>query len=413
MQLLELADDRLAVVHDRQRNVFQEFSVAGETRHAVNVAARHGHLGLLRLLLERSACVGQKSEHHESALQVAVQNGHAEVVAFLLQHGAWDVEERRWEVLELAAEREMASVFESVRTSSSGVQAGTGSGSLSRAAHDSAEVPDAGCTELRACTPVSRLPTPHIAARREAWSREGPPSAVWHGGLRRICDDATAGTYSWGWSPLQSLPLTPASAAAGGAAAVPWPACVGSLHELSSGSARLRGELHRAIRKGDMDRLRATLARGAPLDAAVDLGYGERGTCVDWACVCGHPVVAMELLGLADAHGIGDALAVRSTAALLWAATMGNLELLRELLRRGADVGTRCPGPGQRSLLTQAVYSMRPEEALELLRSGAWEEEGKAQREHLLSWVQNRPSMAAAFREVGIGSQRSPLPAIR
>jgi len=185
------------------------------------------------------------------------------------------------------------------------------------------------------------------------------------------------------------------------------------LHELSGSEIRLRGELHRAIRKGDIDRRQALEKRGAPLNVAVDLRYGEKGTWVDWACVNGHPELGASLLALADRHGLGSSLAAASKASLLWSATMGHLDLLRELLRRKADVDMRCPGPTPRSLLAQAVYSAQPEATLELLRRGAWEKEPAPQREHLLSFAQSRAKMAAVFREAGVGNRHESLPFIQ
>merc|ERR1712048_1041615 len=79
----------------------------------------------------------------------------------------------------------------------------------------------------------------------------------------------------------------------------------------------------------------------------------------------------------------------------------GYIDVLSELLRRGADVGTPSHMNGE-SLLAVAVFGSRPAETRELLRYGAWERESSAQREQLLTWASSRRSVAEAFRDAGI-----------
>eukprot|EP00927_Polykrikos_kofoidii_P052099 TRINITY_DN45872_c0_g1_i1.p1 TRINITY_DN45872_c0_g1~~TRINITY_DN45872_c0_g1_i1.p1 ORF type:complete len:362 (-),score=38.57 TRINITY_DN45872_c0_g1_i1:104-1138(-) len=77
-------------------------NLATRTVRAVNLAAEHGHMDLLRRLLEGSAAVAQKNFQQESALHAAVKANQSEAAAVLLQHGAWRAEEQPREVLKLA-----------------------------------------------------------------------------------------------------------------------------------------------------------------------------------------------------------------------------------------------------------------------------------------------------------------------
>lgn len=177
-------------------------------------------------------------------------------------------------------------------------------------------------------------------------------------------------------------------------------------HELNSGEAKLRGELQRSIRKGDLERLRGLVLRGAPLQAAFDLGYGEKGNPVDLACISGLPEVALELLRLADQCGVGDALAVGAHAAFFWCVTQGYTEVLRELLDRGADIGRRLShgylGTTGSTALELAVFGLRKAETLELLRHGAWEKESAEKQKELMTMMRSRKQITAAFKEAGI-----------
>jgi len=188
---------------------------------------------------------------------------------------------------------------------------------------------------------------------------------------------------------------------------VPRPGSSAASHELTTEEVRLRGELHRSIRKGELDKIRGLVVRGAPLDACWDLGHGERGNCLDLACVAEHPESALVLLELADEQGLGDHLAVGAKSALFWSVSQGYLEVLQELLRRGADVAQHSPlgslkSVNGQSLLAVAVFGARKAETLELLKHGAWEQESEAQREQLLTWAASRKSVAEAFREAGV-----------
>merc|ERR1740121_2154143 len=132
---------------------------------------------------------------------------------------------------------------------------------------------------------------------------------------------------------------------------------------------------------------------------------------VDWAAVSGKPEVALILLELADQQDIGDTLAVEARAAFFWSVTQGYLELLRELLRRGADVGQPSPlrssdggiSDNGESALMAAVAGSRKEEMLELLRHGAWESEPEERKAKLLGMASRRKFVAEAFQEACIG----------
>merc|ERR1712232_1097229 len=67
---------------------------------------------LIRALLKGGASVGQKNKLMESALLVATRAKHAEAASVLLQNGAWAVEERHIDVLELASEGGVSCVLE-------------------------------------------------------------------------------------------------------------------------------------------------------------------------------------------------------------------------------------------------------------------------------------------------------------
>lgn len=239
------------------------------------------------------------------------------------------------------------------------------------------------------------------------WQKDGPHHGTLQGHVQEPSGPKEDGTVSWGWSPLNALPSTHLAAASGGATSLARPSAKSVTHELSAADAKLRGELIAAIRKGKVDIIRGLVERGAPLEAACDLGYGARGNVVDWACVCEKPEAALALLELADQQGIGDILAVEAHAGFYWATSQGYLEVLKELLRRGADVAQPSPlraaGDGE-SALVVAVVGSRKEEVLELLRYGAWDHEPEARRAKLLGMATRRRFIAEAFQEAGLGS---------
>jgi len=249
---------------------------------------------------------------------------------------------------------------------------------------------------------------PSITARRNAWFREGKPTRVYEEDRERVRVQNTDGFASWSWSPIHSIPSTSLSAASGGAAAVKDPELLRSPHELSSGDVRLRGELRRAITKGDVSRLEALVARGAPLDAAFDLGYGSTGTCVDLACCLGKAAAAMALIKCAEERGCCKHLAEASGTSLFWAITAGQLEVLRALLTHGARVDQQIGRQDGESLLGVAILGGRSAETLELLRFGAWDAESDEQKGKLLENAKLQAPIAAAFRQAGILPEDQP-----
>jgi len=418
MQLLELADGMRCLAEARPRpKVLPDIDVAGQTKVALAKAAHHGHLGLLKMLLERGAPVSQKTAEGYSALYMAVHGGKADAVTFLLQYKAWDAEHQKEQVLELAEKRSLALIF---------AEAVSGKGQFLPESTMSPRAEDAtlksvatktGLTPLQraetpstqACTsaPISPLATPSAGARRSDYLVNGLSNAITQEHVLRPPGPKPDGFTSWGWSPLQSLPHSPMAAASGGAVSLTRPVLSDvARHELRSTDVRLRGELHSAIRKGSIDKLRGLVDRGAPLEAACDLGYGVQGNCIDWACTCNHPEVALVLLELADQQGLGPILAMEAQAAFFWSVSQGHTEVLTQLLQRGADVSQKSPvrttDEPETALYVAAVGS-RKEEMLVLLRHGAWERETETARQKMLELATRRKFVAEAFHEVGIG----------
>lgn len=400
MQLLELADEiRHGLAEARPRPpVYEHINVAGETRVALCKAAELGHLGFLKMLLERGASVEQKNAEGFSALYCAVKNRQSEAVTLLLQFQALDCEERRDEVTAMALERGMVSLFGQAAQAAQGVT-----------------VRSLTTPSTRPSTSPSVLGTPSAGARRAHLLEHGHTNAITHKApaARGAKSD---GLVSWGWASLRSPPGTPLAAAGGGIVShgAPVYSAVAE-HTLSANESRLRGELRAAIKLGNIDKLNGLIARGAPLECKFDLGYGAQGNCVDWACVCGKPEVALVLLKHGDDRGIGDLLAVEAHAGFFWSVSQGHLEVLRDLLRRGADVGQRSKVKGleePETALLVAVTGSRREEMAELLRYGAWERETEAARKTLLEMATRRRFAAQAFHAAGIGdfeAQLAPL----
>lgn len=322
------------------------------------VARSWRHLAFLLMLLERGAPAGQCGLGGESALEAAVRGSHEKVALQLLQHGAWTAEARRAAVRSQAQERKLALVLEAVGTEASA---------------DSEEPPPLlDQTRSAALGTSGALCSPVTARSLFLATLDGKPDPV-RGTLR-------------------------------GSAALPAPAAAASWRELGAAPAQLRGQLERAVRKGDVGALRALVLSGAPLDAVYDLGYGHRGNCVDWACVSEQPLAAVRLLELADELGVGDALAVGARAGLAWAALHGFERVVAELLRRGADPqgapcghagagsSCQCGGLGRAacrpwaggSPLALAVTGGWAGAARVLLQYGAWEKEPPESREQLL-----------------------------
>lgn len=410
-QLLEISGHILAFDLDANRNM-HEHNVASETKYALNLAARHGNLEVLGRLLDQSADPGQKDAKKSSALLVAMRHGHVEVAALLLQHGAWAVEEQRGEVeahartcnletslrvadarLQLDSKLPLNIVeCTNLPLSTSGHQHGIQKDMLGRGISDKPLLP--------VPPPKKDLAlAPRIFTRRQAWYKEGAPVAIWQESLPAPSSGIKYLDH-WGWTPSTRLPITQTSAL-GGSGVSSADAPVTPLPEISADALRLRGELRRAIRKGDLDRLHALVARGAPLTATFEINSGVRGTCVECASASSHPECALALLEHADKQGTSRLLAETSCSALFCAVANGYLILLQALLDRSADVSKR-HGPKQDTLLSVAIHSVRPAETVELLRRGAWEYESQADQNHLFASARSWPELAKAFIDAGI-----------
>jgi len=168
----------------------------------------------------------------------------------------------------------------------------------------------------------------------------------------------------------------------------------------------LRGQLQHAIQKANIGKIQGAVARGAPLEALFDLGFGSAGNCLDWACTCGKPEVVPILLQMADERSIGSHLALEAHQALFWAVSQGYTEVLQLLLERGADISRTAPGQDPATAdtaLRVAVVGSRKAETALLLQYKAWDLESDESKEQLLALAARRRSIAEAFQEAGIG----------
>lgn len=314
-------------------------------------------------------------------------HGRKELAAlFLLQWGAWQQEPHRVRVAQLALQNKVRCVIE----------AGTATGVLK--APDEPPPADALPGLNAAPERIRTNDTVHdLSMTRQPPDLEHPPA--WAPGDPDLA--RAAGPGSWL-----------------------------AVREVDDAEALWRGQLARAIRKGDLMRLQVVVRRGAGangsasgtlLNAVFDLGFGQRGNCLDFSCVVGRPESALRLLELADdngrdagkagGNGLGNALAAAAPAALFWSVVAGYLQLLRELLRRGGDPAQRwlpaasswtLPAPTGGSLLALAVSCCRAEEAAELLQFGAWEKESPEERADLLRRASLFRPTAAAFAGHGL-----------
>lgn len=382
--LLEIADGKLVFGRDEQKSFLSQLNLAQQCQQAVVIAATKSHLKLLRSLLERGANVAQQNMFGDSALGLAVRAGKLEVVDVLLNFGAWEREPKKQEVLERAEARHVLAVVKAA-------------GALAYP----------GCEE-------------RVEGRRPPWGRlvndlsVAGTDADKQFTLSRIADEV--GLASKSRPVSQSSPRSPRhQAEARLAGSEPqthdlsthngvFVGPVETWSQLRSGRQEVHANMVGAIRKGDAAKIVSLVEHGAALDLTFTLGYGETGNCIDWACVCQRPAVALTLIDLADRQGLGESLAVGSCAALFWSVLHGYFEVLRALLARGADVGKQGPaGKFGVSALTLAVSSFRPQEVQELLACGAWDRESSKGRKELARLVQDRGgSIAEAFRDACI-----------
>jgi len=378
LQLLELGDGKVVFGRDEHQTHFTRLELARDTRQAVYCAAFRGQRRLLAALLERNADPAQKNAQDESALFVAVRENRREAAEVLLSFGAWNAEERKHEVLERATARRMACVLDVA-----GVTAKPGDSIAGLASEP--------------------LPSWEEMVRHlcESPFESDKPYCV-----KRILERSHAQERSCRrWQHRSESPANRSSAASARSIAEEDPdAPPQTLGETRSACLQLNTELTLAIKKGDDKCISGLVRHGAALDGAFDLGYGEHGNCIDWACVSKQPGVALLLLELAQSSRLEFAqeLAVHARAALFWSVVEGYLEVLKALLRLGADPGQRCQSGSGDSALTLAVSSWREDEAMELLKHGAWDSEPELSRRDLIRQAQIRKPVAEALERAGI-----------
>ncbi|CAE7186222.1 MCM9 [Symbiodinium necroappetens] len=370
MFLLELTDGHMVFNRDEERSCLQVVQMAQRSKQAVVVASQRGQASLLQMLLERSADVAQQNLWGETALHVAARAGQEEVVSLLLQHGAWQKEPRKREVLTHAEAQRMQQVIVAA-----GVSADYTESILDRQLPGYQEVLQA--LSETTCKADHDFTVSAILDLAGASRARSTVSAV---------VEAAPRVERPTWGPAATV------------------------LEVRRERLELHGDLVKAVRKGDLFAVASLVQRGAQLDLSFNLGYGEAGNCIDWAVCCERPLVALKLLELATEQSakLGEALAGNARAALFWSVVHGYADVLEALLIRGIDVAVKQPavlaGHGGSTPLALAVASYRPGEASLLLKHGAWEKEPPEKRLELLRKVRLRGgAMAAAFAAAGVG----------
>lgn len=371
--LLELADGTVHFGRDECQTHFTRLELARGTRKAVHCAAFRGETRLLKGLLERHADPGQKNFQDESALFVAVRENQAQAAEILLAHGAWQLEDRKHGILERAGARRMACIL-----NVAGVTAKLeGLGAL-----------------------ASAPPPPWEDMVRDLCAAPLQSDKTFQ--IDRILECSEAKDRSCQrWQRPESPPTRSPTRQSNLEEELDRPPAIFS--DVRSSCVQFHTEMTAAIKKGDCKRISSIVKFRAPLDGAFDLGYGECGNCIDWACVSKQPAVALLLLQLAESSvpGLAEDLARGARAALLWSVIEGYTEVLRELLRLGANPGQRCAASSGDSALALAISSWREEAALELLRYGAWDSEPQASRRDILRQAQVRRPIAEALQRAG------------
>jgi hypothetical protein len=123
-------------------------------------------------------------------------------------------------------------------------------------------------------------------------------------------------------------------------------------------------ELLTAARKGDVERLKAALAAGAPVDA-MDPSFGQ--TALIRAAMFGQPAAVSALLDAGARPEV--AAAPDGRRALHWAALVGSTEAIAALTGAGAEID--CPDAYGETPLGIAVEAGAPTAVEALLRAGA------------------------------------------
>eukprot|EP00928_Gymnodinium_smaydae_P075812 TRINITY_DN5881_c0_g2_i3.p1 TRINITY_DN5881_c0_g2~~TRINITY_DN5881_c0_g2_i3.p1 ORF type:complete len:514 (+),score=129.25 TRINITY_DN5881_c0_g2_i3:43-1584(+) len=362
LQILQLGDGRVVYSRDEVASFLGRIDLARESRRAVNLAAKCGDLTLLAALLERGGDVGQRNALGESSLLVAVRAAQAETARYLLELGAWPLEEDKQAVLTIAENNGLDELFGFEYMSTASRPASRAGASSRLAFADGASA---------ASRPTSR------ASDLVAGGRASPVT------VQR--------------EPLPPRPATSLERPAGG----------GALEEAMPPrpATSLGFADERAVDVAWLHSPEETRQRFVKdiLGLKFDLGYGETGNCVDWVVVKDLPRKAVEILDMADSKDFGRSLATNAKAAFFWAIVQGYTDVLHALLSRGCDIGRRHHlWSGGDSALDIAVFGSRGTETEALLKHGAWDLEDESRRKQLLTWAQNRPRVLEAFRNAGI-----------
>lgn len=275
-RLLELEIEKIVTLADGD-------SLGLSSYRALHIAARRGRLphwvDLVRKLLDCGADISRVDPWGRSPLHIAVMNGNVEVAQIMLNHGAWDHEQKRHEVLKLAANQRVNCVL-----------------ALS------------GYSEAAA-----------------------------------FVDSKTSSSGS---------PVSQESAE------------LDEVHER---------DLVKAIKVGDMIKIKVLVGRDANLLMLADLGYGIRGNLIDVAVFHRRENIALLLLQLASEKGIARDLVVSTCHAVFWAVQRDFMQLLKELLKYGANAGQSDGICG--SALRFAAEQSRSDAIVLLLEAGAWQAE--------------------------------------
>jgi hypothetical protein len=126
--------------------------------------------------------------------------------------------------------------------------------------------------------------------------------------------------------------------------------------------AKKRTHLMYAAERGDVERVRWLLARGAPTELADESGW----TACLWASSTGHVDVVRTLLA---AGANVNAASHRGTTSLMAASYCGHVEVVRVLLAAGADINAS--NSAQWTALHWAAQHGRDDVIRELLAAGA------------------------------------------
>ena len=84
--LSRIAQELLPSLEDKTADIVDVAN--SENRTALSIAAERGHDQLVKLLLDQGADVNTQNGHYSNALQAASSEGHIEIVKMLLDHGA-------------------------------------------------------------------------------------------------------------------------------------------------------------------------------------------------------------------------------------------------------------------------------------------------------------------------------------